>query len=99
MSKRLRKLAEGQECQVRIPHVCNFDPSTVVLAHMNGAGWGLKHHDLLGAHCCSACHDAVDGRSKEYLAYGHSSDEIKLWFYEGIFRTQLKLINEGKVVL
>jgi len=53
----LRKLAKGQQCQVRIAGVCNFNPETTVLAHLRMAGVtgkGMKEKELLGAWCCSA---------------------------------------------
>ena len=34
----LRKLARGRDCQVRIPNICNYNPDTVVLAHIRMAG-------------------------------------------------------------
>jgi hypothetical protein len=54
---------------------------------------GMKESDLLGARCCSSCHDAVDGRIKTEF----SSDEIKIMFYEGIYRTQKQLLVEGLI--
>ena len=60
MSK-LRKSARGRECTVRIYGVCNHDPATTVLAHINGAGMGMKHNDLHGAFSCSSCHAWLDG--------------------------------------
>ncbi len=90
---RLRKEAQGRLCQVRIPNVCNHNPDTVVLAHLNGAGMGLKQHDLLGAWACSACHDAIDGRSSP----DYTKDELKLMHLEGMVRTIQILAGEGKV--
>lgn len=93
MSK-IRKSAQGQDCQVRIPGVCNFNPETTVLAHKGGAGMGTKSHDIQGAYCCSACHDAVDGRGQ---VPWNKKQEIENAFYEGIFRTQLILIEKGLI--
>ncbi len=92
----LRKEARGRECQVRIPGHCNHDPTTVVLAHINlpgVGGMGMKAPDLLAAWCCSACHDVVDGRVKS----SYFKHEIRMMFYEGVFRTQNALIKLGKV--
>ena len=83
MSK-LRKSARDQSCQVRIPGYCNFDSSTVVLAHLNGGGMGAKRPDWQGAFFCSACHDVIDGRVKSMWKKG----EIRLWHLEGVIRTQ-----------
>jgi len=81
MSK-LRKSARGRECQVRIPGYCNHDNDTVILAHKNGGGMGMKSPDLHGAFCCSSCHDILDGRVR---LYNYEADKIKVMLYEGIF--------------
>jgi hypothetical protein len=94
MSK-LRKLAKGQPCMVRIPHVCNYDPATTVLAHyrLSGiSGIGMKSPDEIGAWCCSACHSAIDAGHADY-----SRDELKLYHAEGVFRTQAQLIKDGVI--
>lgn len=94
MSK-ITKSARGEQCQVRLPFVCNGNPETVVLAHSNGSaagkGIGMKAPDYLGAYACSACHDVVDGRRRCEL----SRTEIKLAFAEGVFRTQRILEAKG----
>ncbi|WP_223528355.1 nuclease domain-containing protein [Pseudomonas sp. A-RE-23] len=63
-SKRLRASANGQECTVRIPGICNSNPSTTVLAHLpcGQKGMGMKGFDTVAVYACSACHDAIDGR-------------------------------------
>lgn len=62
----IRKAAQGQECTLQIPGVCNGDPATVVLCHSNqlsdGKGMGLKAPDTEACFGCSACHDVLDGR-------------------------------------
>ena len=66
MATNLRNLAQGRMCQLRIPGICNRDPSTTVLAHLRifgAAGMGQKPPDLVGVHACSSCHDALDGRT------------------------------------
>ena len=68
MSK-LRELARGQDCLVRMPGVCNFNSETTVLAHIRlagTAGVGQKPPDTCGVWACSACHDEIDGRTKVY---------------------------------
>jgi hypothetical protein len=60
----LRKLAQGQSCQVRLPG-CLYSSETVVLAHLRRggtAGAGQKPPDLCGVYACAACHDLIDGR-------------------------------------
>ncbi len=88
----LRKAARGMECLVRVPNVCNHNPETVVLAHLRLAGvsgMGMKSPDVLGAHCCSACHAYCDA---------DHSPETQVFFYEGIFRTQALLVRKGVLV-
>ena len=94
MSK-LTKSARGMGCQVRLPGICNFNPETTVLAHLGGAGMGMKSLDIHGAFCCSSCHDAYDGRTK----VGISRDEIKMYFYDGMVRTQNYWIKNGFLVI
>ena len=81
---------------MRIPGICNHNPETVVLAHLNGGGMGKKRLDLHGAYCCAACHDAVDGRTK---IPGIDPDTLRLWFLEGMVRTQEIMVNKGLVKL
>lgn len=94
---KLTKAARGRDCQVRVPGVCNGNPETTVLAHFRltgtRCGTGLKPHDLQAAWACSACHDAVDARSKTEF----SRDELRVMHMEGVVRTIDTLISEGKV--
>ena len=86
--------ARGQQCQVRIPGICNFDTDTTVFAHLNGAGWAMKHSSIHGAYCCSDCHLWLDG-----VAPGYTRDEQKLYHLEGVIRTQILMIKNGILVL
>ena len=91
----LRKLARGQECQIRVPFVCNHNAETTVLAHYRLAGTcgaGMKPDDEQAAWACSACHDAVDGRS----ATGYDQDTLRLMHANGVFRTQYLIRRMGK---
>ena len=90
---KITKSARGEDCQIRIPNVCNFNPETTVLCHKNGGGAGMKSNDIHGAYGCSSCHDAVDGRMNTVF----NVDELDVMFYEGIFRTQLILIDKGLI--
>lgn len=84
---------------VRIPHCCNHDPETTVLAHYRLAGlsgMGMKGNDFAcGAWACSACHDVIDRRA--YMA-NLTGDEVKLMHAEGVMRTQAQLLREGVIV-
>lgn len=94
-SRHLRDSARGQPCLVRIPGICNHDPATTVLAHLNGGGMGTKKSDLFGAFCCSDCHDVIDGRVKvDYLR-----PFIELMHHEGVERTQQHWLDVGLIAL
>ena len=82
-SKKLRDSARGQECMVRIPGVCNHNPETTVLAHLNGGGMGTKTSDLFGAFCCSDCHSEIDSRTMKIK----DRDYVKLCHIEGVVGT------------
>ncbi len=70
----LRKLARGQDCQLRLheddgTRICNFDSSTVVLCHARFgavAGTGIKPPDLCGFYACSECHSVADRRDSRW---------------------------------
>ena len=92
----LTKSAKGQECQIRIPGVCNFDSETTVPAHLPGGGMGMKHSDIHIAYACSACHDAVDGRNHDVYDQ-YAIDELKLMHLEGMVRTQILMLKAGLI--
>jgi hypothetical protein len=90
----LRKLAAGQECQVRLPGVCNGNPETTVLAHLRMAGItgvAQKAPDVLGAWACSACHSVVDANGGKIF----ERDFVRLSFFEALARTQAELVKRG----
>ena len=96
---RLRDAARSQDCQIRIPGICNFNPETTVLAHYRMAGvcgTGMKPIDLIGAWACSDCHFALDdGKS------GYRREQLDLMHLEGMVRTinelnRLGLLSAGK---
>lgn len=87
--------AKGKMCTVRVPGVCNHNPETTVLAHLNGAGMGIKHANIHGAYCCSACHAWLDG--------GYANDVDKdmrdLYHLGAVILTQIEMINDGVLKL
>ena len=95
MTSKYTKSAKGQQCQVRIPGVCNHNPETVVFAHLSGAGIGRKHLDIHGSYACSDCHDAVDGR----IPTGYERWRLIELHMEGMVRTQVIMIKMGVLVL
>jgi hypothetical protein len=91
--------ARNEQCEIRIPGVCNFNHETTVWCHANGSaagkGMGMKSHDLLGAYGCSSCHAVVDRLVP--LPEGLTRVEVKLYFAEGHLRSLRKLIDKGLV--
>ena len=93
----LRNEAKGRGCMVRLEGICNHNSETVVLAHIRlvgVSGIGMKSPDLLGAWCCSSCHDEVDGRTRKS---GMTRDELRLAHYDGMARTIVQLEKEGLI--
>jgi len=90
---KITKSARGEDCQIRIPGVCNFNPETTVYCHVGGGGMGMKASDLHGAYGCSSCHSVLDGHSKDR----YPKEELKLYHYDGMVRTQLILLEKGLI--
>jgi hypothetical protein len=61
-SKKLRDSARMQECTLNIAHVCNYNPETTVLCHINtdGGTMGGKTDDFSAVFGCSDCHTHLD---------------------------------------
>ena len=91
-SSKIRESARGEQCMVRVPGVCNGDPDTTVLAHLNGAGIGRKQENHKGAYACSSCHSFLDG---DYAQQGYSRGYRDLLHLEGVIRTQDRLVAKG----
>ena len=94
MSK-ITKSAKGEECQVRLDGICNYNPETVIFAHIGGGGMATKQPDSEGAYCCSACHDALDGRINTNLSRVY----LRCYHHEGAMRTRKILIDKGLIKL
>ena len=55
VSKKIRNSARGQDCTLRIPGVCNFNPETTVLAHVGkDRGMSIKCHDTMAVYAVHA---------------------------------------------
>lgn len=93
----IRKSAQGEECTIRLPEVCNFNPETTVLCHSNlledGKGMGIKAPDDKAAYGCSACHDVIDGRRPR--PDGLSQALILSLFREAVAHTNRILKRKG----
>ena len=87
----LRKYARGKNCTAMIDGVCNGNTETTVLAHLNGAGMGMKQPDVLACFACSSCHWWLDGGySKKHTREKRDFEHLK-----AIVRTQKILIQDG----
>ncbi len=97
--RKIRESARGEDCDVRIPGACNFDPATVVWSHFpglaGGRGMGLKSLDLCGVYACSRCHDVVDDRAP--LPEGETRQSVMLAWHEGHLRSLVKLRTKGLI--
>jgi hypothetical protein len=58
-----------------IPGTCNYRTETTVLAHVGSHGTAKRQHDEDGVFACSDCHDAIDRRSKRFLAHDREEQE------------------------
>ena len=90
---KIQKSARGEDCSLRIPGVCNFNPETTVLCHAPyPTRFGSRKDMWWAAYGCSDCHDFVDGRSIktdfEVMA------TFGIWM-PAIHETQVKLIEKG----
>ena len=92
---KITESARGEDCQVRIPGICNFDPETTIFAHLNGGGMGRKKKDLHGSYCCANCHSALDGHRKT----GYTPETLELWHRQGVERTQDILEDKGLIAV
>ena len=89
---KLRKSAKGRECTLQIVGICNYNPETTVLAHIDSEakGMGYKSPDYFGVFACSDCHAALDQ---------HKLTELDRLFYSnrGLLRTWAIWIDEGLI--
>lgn len=93
--KKITESARGENCTIRIPGVCNFNPETVVFCHISGVrfGHGVGKKTKWGAYGCSSCHDVVDGRQPR--PHGMTYEEAHAAHLEGVIETLNKLVEKG----
>ena len=90
--KKIRDSARNMACTMNSP-ACNYDITTVVLAHYNTpgeSGTGLKNDDTSAAYLCSGCHFWADAKTGRYT----EQDHLFYWF-RACRRTWRLLITEG----
>ena len=92
MSK-LRKSAQGQQCTLRL-NGCNYNPETVVLAHIRNkfCGVAMKPPDYMSCFACSSCHDKIDGRVKSDTVYKDilraHFETLQIWVEAGLIEVK-----------
>ncbi len=95
MSK-IRKSAQGKDCLLRLPNVCNGNSDTVVACHIRIKGLcgvGIKPSDLLTVRACSSCHDVMDGR----VFAGICDSELVEYVHEAHCRTLVEYERENLI--
>jgi hypothetical protein len=94
-SKKITDSAKGENCTLRIPGVCNFNPETTVPCHSGGAGWAYKSHDIHICYGCSDCHNFLDG------GYVNSNlmdiEQLMCEFLRAMIETQSILIQKNLI--
>lgn len=95
-SQAIKDAARGEDCQLRVPGICNNNTETVVACHSNwqedGKGTGHKAEDIFVAFGCLRCHIWLDeGRA--------SDDEKRDIFHRGMKRTWKRLIEKGVIAI
>lgn len=94
-SNALRRSAKGEDCTLRLPGICQFDPATTVLAHLpfGGRGTGYKASDLHAVYACDACHSELDGRSRNPI----SREELWECCIRALAETHQRMLGKGLV--
>ena len=96
-SKKIRESARGEDCTVGVVGVCNRNPETTVLAHLqfDGGIMAGKADDLSACYACSDCHDFIDRRNG---LVNHKEQDYR-WLYMGraLARTIKRLHEKGVI--
>ena len=95
MTSKYTRAARDQNCTVRGP-TCSHNPETVVFAHLNGGGMGLKKNDIAGAFACYDCHVFLD---YGYVEHGVKRLDRDYLHLRATIETQEKLIKMGVLIL
>jgi hypothetical protein len=94
----MRDSARNEQCTVNLVGVCNYDPSTTVLAHLpdESNGMGKKADDLSACYACSECHDVID-RREPWPGEEHCHAE---WYYRRAqTRTWRRMVEQGIIAI
>jgi len=92
--------ARGEDCQVRLPGICSFDPAKTIWSHCRhgsaGRGKAIKAIDLAGAYACTSCDAAYDQMLGARQA-GLTREQIDLDWFHGHMRSLVILKNKGLI--
>ena len=99
MSKKNNKIRRGardEDCTVNVVGVCNYNPATTVLAHIQLPGCGImggKVNDLSGCYACSDCHDFIDRRNgmDKHPEQAHRLE----YMLKGVINTKIRQVEQG----
>lgn len=98
MSK-IRESARGEDCTVRIPGICHYQPEYTIWSHFRGLaggkGMGIKSHDACGAYACTACDAVYDGQRPR--PEGMTKEDVDLAWLKGHILSLVKLIKKGLI--
>lgn len=95
---RITESARNEDCQVRIPGICTFDPAKTIWSHCRhgaaGKGRGIKALDIAGAYACTACDAAYD----QMIGAKHMTRaEVDLDWFMGHVRSLVRLKEKGLI--
>ena len=88
--------AKGKPCQMRLEG-CMPDNESVVFAHLNGGGMGVKSLPIHGAYLCLNGHDIYDGRKTVDPPYEREFLELEM--LRAIINTQKLMVKTGIIPL
>jgi hypothetical protein len=96
---RIRQSARGEDCDVRLPEVCTFDPAHTIWSHYRGLaggkGFAIKSVDAAGAYCCTRCDAVYDGQAPR--PEGMTKADVDLAWLQGHIRSLVKLTEKGLI--
>jgi hypothetical protein len=76
---------------------CMPDNETVVFAHLNHGGMGLKAYPIHGAYLCLSCHDIDDGRKQ--VNPPDEQEFLELEMLRAVINTQRLMAKTGIIPL
>lgn len=83
-----------EDCTLRIPQYCNYDPTTTIFAHFpDGTGGSNRIDGELGngGYACSDCHDVIDRRVKHRVP----QEDLEFYMRRSVKRTLKRLEQNG----